>query len=108
MSQELQVTDQDFDQKVLQSDKPVLVDFWAPWCGPCQILGPIIEDIAGSIGEKAHVYKLNVDDNMATAQKYGISSIPALIFFKNGEVAEKMIGVQQKDTLVKKLEELAS
>ncbi|MDP3899526.1 MAG: thioredoxin [bacterium] len=106
MSAELHITDQDFDQKVLQSEKPVLVDFWAPWCGPCLMLGPVIEEVAKEIGEKAEVYKLNVDENMETAQKYGISSIPALIFFKGGQEAEKMIGVQQKDTLLKKLEEL--
>jgi thioredoxin 1 len=100
-------TDQNFEQEVLQSDKPVLVDFWAPWCGPCQVMGPIIEELAGEVGDKAKVGKLNVDDNPATASKYGIMSIPTLKVFKGGQVVKEFVGIQQKDKLKAELQALA-
>jgi thioredoxin 1 len=104
---ELTITDQNFSAEVLENKKPILVDFWAPWCGPCQMMGPIIEEVAAEIGEKASVGKLNVDENQEMAEKYGVSSIPTIIFFKDGKEVERMIGVRDKNELVKKLAELA-
>lgn len=100
-------TDQNFDTEVLKSDKPVLVDFWAPWCGPCQAMGPIIEELSKEIADKAKVGKLNVDENSATASQYGIMSIPSIKIFKGGKVVKEFVGVQAKETLKKELEGLA-
>lgn len=97
-------TDQNFDQEVLKSDKPVLVDFWAPWCGPCQMMGPIIDELAKEMEGKAKVGKLNVDENNATASNFGIMSIPALKIFKGGQVVKEFVGVQNKDVLKSELE----
>ncbi len=104
----MDVTDQSFESEVLKSDKPVLVDFWAVWCGPCQVQGPIVEDVAQTVGEKAKVLKLNVDENPMYAQQYGVMSIPTLMIFKNGTVAKQFIGVTSKDTLVSELNKLAN
>lgn len=104
---EYEFTDQNFEQEVIASEKPVLVDFWAPWCGPCQMMGPVIEQLAGEVGETAKVGKLNVDENGDVSAKYGIMSIPALKIFKGGKVAKEFVGVQAKETLKKALEELA-
>jgi len=92
-------TDQNFQQEVLNSQKPVLVDFWAPWCGPCQMMGPIIEELAEELEGKVVVGKLNVDENPQMAQKYGIMSIPTLLIFKDGQVVEQFVGVQPKEVL---------
>lgn len=98
-------TDQSFESDVLKSPAPVLVDFWAPWCGPCKIQGPIIEELAAEMDEtKAVVGKLNVDENPATAEKYGILSIPTLAIFKGGQIVEQFVGVQAKDRLKAALE----
>ncbi|MBU0706320.1 thioredoxin [Patescibacteria group bacterium] len=98
----LTITDANFKEKVLDiKDKPVLVDFWAPWCGPCQMQGPIIDELASEIGDKAVIGKVNVDDSQEAAGKYGIMSIPALIIFKDGEAVENMVGVHHKDDLLK-------
>ena len=97
-------TDQNFDQEVLKNDKPVLVDFWAPWCGPCQAMGPVIEELAKEVSEKAKVGKINVDENSKTAQDFGIMSIPALKIFKNGKVIKEFVGMQAKETLKEALE----
>jgi len=99
----VQLTDQNFDQEVLKSEKPVLVDFWAPWCGPCQTMGPIIDAIADETKDAAVVGKLNVDENPNMATKYGIMSIPSLKIFKEGKVVNEFVGVQQKDALKKSL-----
>ncbi len=100
------VTDANFDKEVLKADKPVLVDFWAVWCGPCQMQGPIVEEVAKAMGGKAKVGKFNVDENPNVAQKYGIMSIPTLMIFKSGTVVKQFIGVQSKETLLGELNKL--
>jgi thioredoxin 1 len=100
----IELTDQNFNQEVLKSEKPALVDFWAPWCGPCQVMGPIIEDLAKEMGDKFKVGKINVDENSETAQKFGIMSIPAIKIFKGGQVVKEFVGVQNKDALKDALE----
>ena len=86
-------TDDNFDGEVLKSDRPVLIDFWAPWCGPCKAIGPIVEEIAAQYQDKIKVMKLNVDDAQKAATTYGVRSIPTLILFKDGEVFEQTVGV---------------
>lgn len=96
----LELTDADFEKEVLQSDVPVLVDFWAPWCGPCQRQLPIMDELATEVeGKPVKVAKMNVDENQGTPGKYGVMSIPTLIVFKNGEPAQTLQGVQDKETL---------
>jgi len=97
-------TDQNFEVEVLKSDKAVLVDFWAPWCGPCQAMGPIIEELAKEFAGNAVVGKLNVDENSKTAQDFAIMSIPALKIFKGGKVVQEFVGMQAKETLKEALE----
>jgi thioredoxin 1 len=97
------VTDDNFDSEVLKASGPVLVDFWAPWCGPCRMVGPIIEKLADEFSGKVKIAKLNVDENPAIAQKYNIMSIPTMKFFKDGEIAEEMIGAQPENILRDKL-----
>jgi len=104
MSNEITVTDDSFEQEVLKSDVPVLVDFWAPWCGPCKMVAPIVEEIAGEFNGRLKVGKLNTDENQGVAAKYGIMSIPTLLIFKNGDVAEKIIGAQSKQAIVARVE----
>ena len=93
------VSDSTFDSEVLKSNEPVVVDFWAEWCGPCKMIAPALEEIAGSLGDKVKIVKLNVDENPATAQKYGIMSIPTLMIFKNGEMAARQVGAAPKQKL---------
>lgn len=102
----LEITDSNFEQVVLKSDKPVIVDFWAEWCGPCRMVGPIIQEIGEEFAEKAVVGKVDVDSNPATAAKYGIRNIPTILFFKNGEVKDKQVGASPKSVFVNKLENL--
>lgn len=99
------LSDEEFDATVLKSDKPALVDFWAEWCQPCKMLAPTIEELADDFNGQIVVGKLNVDDNPATATKYGIRGIPTLILFKNGEVAQQMVGVKSKAEIKKVIEE---
>ena len=95
----LEIGDSSFESEVLKSDKPVLVDFWAPWCGPCRAIGPIVEELAKDFGDKVKFTKCNVDENPTTPTKYGIKSIPTLIFFKDGEIQDKIIGIVAKSRL---------
>jgi thioredoxin 1 len=94
-----EIDDSRFEQEVLQSDQPVLVDFWAPWCGPCKAIGPVIEELANNFGDKVKFMKCNVDDNPVTPGKYGIKAIPTLIFFKEGKVADQITGMVAKSKL---------
>ena len=100
----LELTDANFDEVVLQSDKPVIVDLWAVWCGPCRMVGPIVEEIADEYSEKVVVGKLDVDSNPTVTAKYGIRNIPTILFFKDGEVVDKQVGAVPKSVLVSKLE----
>ncbi|NQY10519.1 MAG: thioredoxin [Flavobacteriales bacterium] len=102
MAQEF--TDDNFDEVVLKSDKPVLVDFWAEWCGPCRMVGPLVEEIANEYKGKFLVGKVNVDHNAAISAKYGIRNIPTILFIKNGEVVDKVVGAASKTALVEKVE----
>ena len=98
------VTDATFDQEVLKADGTVLVDFWAPWCGPCRLIAPILEEIAGAHGDKLEIVKLNTDDNPATAAKYGITSIPTMNVYVGGEIVKTIMGAQPKPKLLRELE----
>ena len=106
MSKEKTLTDANFQAEVLQSQQPVLVDFWAEWCGPCRMLGPVIEKIAVANAGRFVVGKMNVDENPNTPQKYGIQGIPTVIFFKDGEVAKQFVGYQSQDKIQKVVDEL--
>ncbi len=101
-------TDANFDAEVLQTDQPVLVDFWATWCGPCRTIAPTIEELASEYDGKAKVVKLDVDSNPQTAMKYNIRSIPSLVFFKDGKPVDQLMGVRSKQELASKLDALAS
>ncbi len=102
----LEVTDSNFEEVVIQSDVPVIVDFWAVWCGPCRMVGPLVDEIGKEYEGKAKVVKLDVDNNNATAAKFGIRNIPTVLYFKNGEVVDKQVGAVPKQVLVNKLEAL--
>ena len=96
-----QVSDQDFEKVVLQGGKPAFVDFWAPWCGPCRIVGPFVEELAPSYQGKAIITKMNVDDNPEVAQRYGVTSIPTLMMFKDGKLVDRAVGAMPKSELQK-------
>jgi thioredoxin 1 len=101
------VSDQDFKSQVLESDKPVLVDFWAPWCGPCRQLGPVIEELSHENEGQAKILKLNVDENPITAGEYGVQAIPTMVFFKGGKPAGSLVGFQSKAAIQTELDKLS-
>lgn len=101
----LEVTDQTFQSEVLDYDGLVMVDFWAPWCGPCRMIAPIVEELAAEYEGKAKIAKMNVDENPNTAGKYGVMSIPTLLFFQNGKVVDQIIGAQSKQAIASKLDQ---
>jgi thioredoxin 1 len=100
----LEVSDAEFEEKVLKADKPALVDFWAPWCGPCRMLGPTIEALAKDYAGKAIIAKVNVEDNQEMVAKYGIMSIPAVLLFKSGQVVGTLVGAQNRSAYVSMLD----
>ncbi len=99
MANVAEYTDSNFDSEVLQSSQPVLVDFWAPWCGPCRMIAPVVEQLASENAGSVKVGKINIDDSPRAAQSYGVSSIPTIMIFKGGEVVERFVGVQPKNRL---------
>jgi thioredoxin 1 len=100
----LKVTKENFDAEVMKSDKPVLLDFWASWCGPCKMVGPIVEEVAQEVGESAKVGKVNVDEEQELAQKFNVMSIPTLVVIKEGKVEKSVVGVQSKQVLLSMLQ----
>lgn len=108
MSNIKEVNESDFQSEVLESEIPVLVDFWAPWCGPCQMVSPILEAVAEKMEDKLKIVKMNTDENMKTAQKYEIMAIPSLLVFKKGEVVERIVGVRPQQQLEAQLQSVIS
>lgn len=106
MSNLVNATDSNFQNEVLEAEKPVLVDFWAPWCGPCRMVGPVVEQIAGEYQEKMKVVKVNVDDNPQTAAQYGVMSIPTLVVFKDGKAVQKMVGYMPKEQMKSQIDQV--
>lgn len=108
MGSPVELNDANFQTEVLKADLPVLVDFWAPWCGPCKMVGPIVEEIATDYEGKLKVGKLNVDENNQTAGQYGIMSIPSLLFFKGGQVVDQIVGAVPKQQFVEKIDKIVT
>ena len=102
----LEITDENFEEVVLKSDKPVLVDFWAAWCGPCRMVGPVIEEISDEYSEKAVVGKVDIDSNQEYAAKYGVRNIPTVLVFHNGEIVGRQVGVAPKNTYTEAIDKL--
>ncbi|MDN3205134.1 thioredoxin [Algoriphagus sediminis] len=103
MAKAIEITDANFEE-IIKSDQPILVDFWAEWCGPCKMIGPVVEELAGDYDGKAVIGKVDVDSNPAVAQAFGIRSIPTLLFFKGGEIVDKQVGAVPKSVLAQKLD----
>ena len=103
MAKAIEITDSNFEE-IINSDQPILVDFWAEWCGPCKMIGPVVEELAGDYDGKAVIGKVDVDANPGVAQKFGIRSIPTLLFFKGGEIVDKQVGAVPKAVLAQKLD----
>lgn len=103
MSQAIEVTDTNFEE-IINTDKPVMIDFWAEWCGPCKMIGPVVAEMAGEYDGKAVIGKVDVDNNPSVSAKFGVRSIPTLLFFKNGEIVDKQIGAVPKSILAGKLD----
>jgi thioredoxin 1 len=106
MAKPAEVTDAQFEAEVLQSPVPVLIDFWAPWCGPCRVIAPVVEELADAYGGRLKVVKMNVDDNPETPARYGVRGIPNLLFLKNGEVKDQLIGAVPKAQLIRAIDTL--
>ena len=107
MKQTIEINETNFDKEVLEANEPVLVDFWAEWCGPCKMLGPVLEEIAGEHDSRLKVAKVNVDTNSGLAERYGIQSIPTLLYFTKGELRDRTVGVLSKRAIVSRLEALS-